>query len=42
MAKSLQQIEDYYLTQGLSGEALRKALEMIVNTNKFGRKEKSK
>ncbi len=27
MAKSLQQIEDYYLTQGLTGEALRKALK---------------
>lgn len=27
MAKSLQQIEDYYLSQGLKGEVLRKALE---------------
>lgn len=27
MAKSLQQIEDYYLTQGLKGDELRKALE---------------
>lgn len=27
MAKSLQQIEDYYLSQGLKGEALRTALE---------------
>lgn len=27
MAKSLQQIEDYYLSQGLDGEALRDALE---------------
>ena len=28
MAKSLQQIEDYYLSQGLKGEALRAALEI--------------
>ncbi len=27
MAKSLQQIDDYYLSQGLTGEALRSALE---------------
>ncbi|OGE44517.1 hypothetical protein A3B45_05200 [Candidatus Daviesbacteria bacterium RIFCSPLOWO2_01_FULL_39_12] len=27
MAKSLQQIDDYYLSQGLKGEALRSALE---------------
>jgi predicted DNA-binding protein len=27
MAKSLQEIEDYYLTKGLTGEALRKALK---------------
>jgi hypothetical protein len=27
MPKSLQQIEDYYLTQGLTGKALRKAIE---------------
>ena len=27
MAKSLQEIEDYYLSQGLEGEDLRKALE---------------
>ncbi len=27
MKKSLQEIEDYYLTQGLSGEALRRALK---------------
>lgn len=27
MAKSLQQIEDYYLSQGFEGEALRNALE---------------
>ena len=27
MTKSLQQIEDYYLSQGLNGEDLRKALE---------------
>lgn len=27
MAKSLQQIEDYYLSQGLKGKALRNALE---------------
>lgn len=48
MAKTLQQIEDYYLSQGLKGEELRKALEndtefqkllgerRVVIRNKYG------
>jgi hypothetical protein len=41
MAKSLQQIEDYYLTQGLKGEELRIALENDVEFQKLLKERKA-
>lgn len=41
MAKSLQQIEDYYLTQGLKGEVLRVALENDTEFQKLLKERKT-
>ena len=40
MAKSLQQIEDYYISQGLKGEELRKALENDAGFQRLLREKK--
>lgn len=42
MAKSLQQIEDYYLRQGLVGADLRKALEEDIEFQELLKERKSK
>lgn len=41
MAKSLQQIEDYYLKQGLKGEDLRKALEKDAEFQRLLKEKKA-
>lgn len=41
MAKSFQQIEDYYLRQGLKGEALRNALRNDTDYQKLLNKKKA-
>lgn len=41
MAKSLQQIEDYYLAQGLKGDELRKALENEVEFQELLKERKA-
>ena len=41
MAKSLQQIEDYYLFQGFKGEALRNALENDTEFQKLLKERKA-
>ena len=41
MAKSLQDIEDYYISQGLTGETLRKALDDDEEFQKLLKEKKS-
>ena len=41
MAKTLQQIDDYYLSQGLKGEALRSALENDTEHQKLLKERKA-